>query len=59
MCNVPYARHIDYYKKIAATKSQYFWLGMKKDVVDTRCMAFQRVKDEHKHPTVFLQTLQI
>jgi hypothetical protein len=34
---------------------------MKKDVADyiTRCMEYQRVKVEHRHPTRFLQPLPI
>jgi hypothetical protein len=33
MHNVPYARHPGYQKTIAAVKSQYYWPGMKKEVV--------------------------
>ena len=33
MHNVPYARHLDYQKKITTVRSQFFWPGMKKDVV--------------------------
>jgi hypothetical protein len=42
-------------------RSQFFWLRMKKDVVDyiTRCMECQRVKVEHRHPTHFLHPLPI
>ena len=32
MHNVPYAGHPRYQNKIAAIISQYFWLGMKKDI---------------------------
>jgi hypothetical protein len=51
MHNVPYVGHPSYQKTIAAVRSQYFWLGMKKDVVDyiAKCMECQRVKVEHKH----------
>jgi hypothetical protein len=61
MHNVPYVGHPGYQKTIAVVRSQYFWLGMKKDVVDyiARCMECQRVKVEHKHPTGLLQPLPI
>jgi hypothetical protein len=46
MHNVPYVGHPGYQKTIAAVRSQFFWPGMKKDVVDyiARCMECQRVK---------------
>jgi len=51
-------------KKIVATikiKKQFFWHGIKKNVVEfiARCMEFQRVKVEHRHPVGFLQSLPI
>jgi hypothetical protein len=56
MSDIPITR-----KKIVAIRSQFFWSGMKKDVVDyiTRCMECQRVKEEHRHPTGLLQPLPI
>jgi hypothetical protein len=56
MHNVPYVGHLGYQKTIAAVRSQFFQLGMKKYVVDYifRCMEFQRVKDGNRHPTGFL-----
>jgi hypothetical protein len=59
MHNVPYVGHPSYQKTIATVRSQYFWPGMKKDVVDyiARCMECQRVKVEHRHPTGLLQPL--
>jgi len=58
---VPYVGHPRYQKTIAAVRSQYFWPGMKKDIVDyiVRCMEGQRVKAEHRHPTGLLQPLSI
>jgi hypothetical protein len=40
MHNVPYVRHPGYQKTITTVRSQLFWLGMKKDVVDyiAKCM---------------------
>jgi hypothetical protein len=40
MHDVPYAGHLDYQKTITVVRSQFFWLGMKKDVADyiARCM---------------------
>jgi hypothetical protein len=61
MHNVLYVRHLGYQKTIAAVRSQLFWQGMKKDVVDyvARCMECQRVKVEHRHPMCFLHPLPI
>jgi hypothetical protein len=61
MHDVPYVGHLGYQKTITAVRSQFFWPGMKKDVVDyiTRCTKFQKVKAEHKHPAGLLQPLPI
>jgi hypothetical protein len=61
MHNVPYAGHPGYQKNMAAIKSHYFWLGMKKDIVEyiTRSMECQKVKDEHRNPAGLLQPLPI
>jgi hypothetical protein len=61
MHDVPYARHLGYQKKIIAVRSQFFWLGMKKDVADyiTQCMECQKVKANHRHPVGLLQPLPI
>jgi hypothetical protein len=58
--NVPYAGYPSYWKTIAVVRSQYFWLGMKKDVADyiARCMKCERVKDEHRHQQVFSRHYQ-
>jgi hypothetical protein len=59
MHNVPYAGHLGYQKTIAVVKSQYYWPGMKKEVVDfiTKCLECQKVKVEHRHPAGLLQPL--
>jgi hypothetical protein len=61
MHNVPYVGHPGYRKTVAVVKSQYFWLGMKREIEKyiTRCMECQKVKEEHRHPTGFLQPLTI
>jgi hypothetical protein len=61
MHNVTYAGRLGYQKTIAAIQSQYYWPGMKKEVVDfiSRCLECQKVKTEHKHPASFLQPLPI
>jgi hypothetical protein len=40
MHNVPYARYPGYQKTMAVIKSQYFWPGMKREIVEyiARCM---------------------
>ena len=42
-------------------RKQYFWPGMKKDILDyiSKCMKCQQVKVEHQHPTSLLQPLPI
>jgi hypothetical protein len=42
MHDVPYVGHPGYQKTITSVRSQFIWLGMKKDVVDyiARCMEF-------------------
>jgi hypothetical protein len=61
MNNVPYVGHPGYQKTIVAIKSQYYWLDMKKEVVDfiARCLECQKVKAEHRHPAGLLQPLPI
>jgi hypothetical protein len=61
MHNVPYARHLGYQKTSVVVKSQYYLLGMKKEVVDfiARCLECQKVKAEHRHPIGLLQPLPI
>jgi hypothetical protein len=61
MHNAPYAGHPGYKKTITMVKSQYFWLGMKREIVEyiARCMECQKVKTEHRHPTGLLQPLPI
>ena len=52
MHKVPYVGHPGYQKTIATVKSQYYWPGMKKEVVDfiAKCLECQKVKVEHRHP---------
>jgi hypothetical protein len=61
MHNVPYVGHLGYHKTIAVVIGQYFWLGMKKDVVDyiAKCMEFHKVKVEHRNTFGLSQPLAI
>jgi hypothetical protein len=61
MNNLPDVEHPSYQKTISAIRSQYFFPGMKKDVVEyiSRCMECQRVKVKHRHPAGLLQPLSI
>ena len=56
-----YSGHPGYQKTIATTRKQYFWPGMKKDMVEyiSRCMKCQQVKVEHQHPTSLLQPFPV
>ena len=57
----PYSGHPVYQKTIATTRKQYFWIGMKKDMVEyiSRCMKCQQVKVEHQHPVGLLQPFPV
>jgi hypothetical protein len=61
MHNMTYAGHPGYQKTVATVKTNYFWPSMKRDIVEyiTRCMEWQKVKAEHRHPTGLLQPLPI
>jgi hypothetical protein len=61
MHNVPYAGNPGYQKAIASVKSQYYWPGMKKEVVDfiVKCLECQKIKYENRHPASFLCPLPI
>jgi hypothetical protein len=61
MHNVPYAGHPGYQKTIAVVKRQYYWPGMKKEVVEyiAKCLECQKVKVEHRHPAGLLHPLPI
>jgi len=61
MHDVPYVGNLGYHKTITTIRSQFFWLGMKKDVADyiTQCMECQNMKAKHSHPTGLLQSLPI
>ena len=56
-----YAGNPGYHKTVAAVKSHYFWLGMKREIAEyiARCMEYQKVKAEHRHPVGLLQPLPI
>jgi hypothetical protein len=61
MHNVPYVGHPGYHKTIKVDKSQYYWIGLKKEVADfiAKCLECQKVKVEHIHPVGMLQPLPI
>jgi hypothetical protein len=59
MHNVAYAGHLGYQKTVVAVKIHYFWLGLKKEIVEysTRWMECQKVKAEHRNLAGLLQPL--
>jgi hypothetical protein len=61
MHKVSYIGHQGYQKTIAAIKKQYYWPGMKNEVVYfiSKCLECLKVKVEHKHPTSFLHPFPI
>jgi hypothetical protein len=61
MHNVPYDGHPGYQKTVATVKSHYFWLGMKKGIVEylARCMECEKVKAENMDRAGLLQHLPI
>jgi hypothetical protein len=61
MHNVLYDGHFSYQETIATLIIQYFWSGLKKDVVDyiSICMECHGVKVEHGYLAGFLYPLPI
>jgi hypothetical protein len=61
MHNVPYVGHLSYHKTTTVVINQYFWSGMKKEVVNytVRCLECQKVKIEHRHLARLLQSFTI
>jgi hypothetical protein len=57
----PYIGHPGYQKMITATRKQFYWTGLKKDIDDylAKCLECQQVKVEHQHPAGLLQPLPI
>jgi len=60
MHKVPYVGNLGYRKTIAMVKKQYYWLGIKNEVVDfiAICLECQKVEVEHRHPASLLHILQ-
>eukprot|EP00253_Pinus_taeda_P016605 PITA_16605 len=56
-----YAGHPGYQKMITAIRKEYFWPGMKKNIVEylSRCLECQQIKAEHQHPAGLLQPLPV
>jgi hypothetical protein len=61
MHNVSYDGHLGYQKTVAGVKSQYYWSGMKREIVEyiSKCMECQKVKVEHRHHAWLLHPLPI
>ena len=57
----PYSSHPRYHKMITATRKQFYWPVMKKDIAEylAKCIECQQVKAEHQHPAELLQPLPI
>jgi hypothetical protein len=57
----PYTGHPGYQKMITATRKQFYWPGLKKDIAEylAKCIECQQVKAEHRHPAGLLQPLPI
>jgi hypothetical protein len=53
---IPYTSHTSYQKMITTTRKLFYWPGLKKDIDDylDKCLEFQQVKVEHRHPTRLL-----
>jgi hypothetical protein len=56
-----YTSHPGYQKMITATRKQFYWPGLKKDIAEylAHCIECQHVKTEHGHPAGLLQPLRI
>ena len=57
----PYSGHPGYQKTITIARKQYFWRGMRKDIVEyiSRCMKCQELKVKNQHPASLLQPLPV
>jgi hypothetical protein len=57
----PYIGHPGYQKMIMATRKQFYWPRLKKDIANylAKCLECQQVKAEHRHPAGLLQPLPI
>ncbi|KAL5824755.1 hypothetical protein ACOSQ3_020818 [Xanthoceras sorbifolium] len=57
----PYSMHPGSTKMYRDLRTQYWWSGMKKDVVDfvNKCMTCQQVKAEHQVSSGLLQLISI
>ena len=58
---MPYFCNLRYLKTISRARKKYFWLAMKKDIIEyiSKHMKCQRVKVENQHPVGLLQPLSI
>ncbi|KAL5733264.1 hypothetical protein ACOSQ2_032956 [Xanthoceras sorbifolium] len=57
----PYSMHPGSTKMYRDLRTQYWWSGLKRDVIEfvNRCMTCQRVKAEHQVPSGLLQPISI
>lgn len=57
----PYSGHSGNQKTLTVVKKFYYWLNMKKEMVEfvDRCLDYQSVKEECKHPNGLLQLIMI
>jgi hypothetical protein len=58
---IPYTGHHVYQKMITTTRKLFYWPRLKNDIADylAKCLEYQQVKAEHRHPTGLLQPLPI
>ena len=57
----PFVGNPGYQKMVTALRKQFFWPGLKSDVVEylSKCIEYQQVKIEHGHLASLLQPLRI
>jgi len=58
---IPYAGHPGYQKLIFVLRKEFFWPGMKKEIVEYlgQCLECQLIKEKHQHPAGLLHLLPI
>lgn len=61
MHNVPYFGHLGQQNTIVLARKWYFWIVVRKYIVDyiARCMECQKMKIKHRHLEGLLQPLPI
>jgi hypothetical protein len=58
---IPHTSHLGYQKMITTTKKLFYWIRLKKDIIDylVKCLECQHVKEDNQHLASLFQPLPI